>query len=113
MLRQFLLPRKVVYADAGFDSKTGNAVIALVTADLSDSKYEFIKAASINEAELKAVEMALQRYPDFQVATDSLYAVAKSNPDKVFHCPRRENLANLIVRSATEMARSRVEHKPT
>ena len=113
MLNSFLLPRNHVFADAAYDAKTGNAVIGVVLKDLSDSEYKFIKASSINEAELKAVELAQKRYPTLKVATDSMYAVAHSDPEVVYHVPRKKNIANLIVRSAMEMARSKVEHKPS
>lgn len=113
VLRQLLLPRKFIYADAAYDSKTGNAVIAYVFNDMSEQEYEFINAASNNEAELKAVQLAQKKYSAYKVATDSMYALAHSDADKVFHVPRKRNIANLIARSAMEMARSRVEHKPS
>ena len=113
MLNSFLLPRNHVFADAAYDAKTCNAVIGVVLKDLSDSEYKFIKASSINEAELKAVELAKEKYPTLKVATDSTYAVAHSDPEVVYHVPRKKNIANLIVRSAMEMARSKVEHKPS
>lgn len=113
VLRQLLLPRKFLYCDAAYDAKTGNAVIAYVFNDMSEQEYQFIKAVSNNEAELRAVKFAQEKHPAYKVATDSMYAVAHSDPDKVYHVPRRSNIANLVVRSAMEMARSRVEHKPS
>jgi len=105
-----LLPRKFIYCDAAYDTKTGNAVIAYVFNDMSEQEYQFIKAASNNEAELRAVKLAQEKYPAYKVATDSMYALSHSDGDKVFHVPRKRNIANLIARSAMEMARSRVEH---
>jgi len=99
-----------VFADAAYDAKTGKAVVGIVLKDLSDSEYKFIKASSINEAELKAVQMAKEKFPTLKVVTDSAYAVAHSDPDEVYWVPRKKNIANLIVRSAMEMARSHVEH---
>lgn len=110
VLNSSLLPRNHVFADAAYDAKTGKAVVGIVLKDLSDSEYKFIKASSINEAELKAVQMAKEKFPTLKVATDSAYAVAHSDPDEVYWVPRKKNIANLIVRSAMEMARSHVEH---
>lgn len=110
VLNSFRLPLEHMFADAGFDPKTGIAVIAIVKNDLTCQEHKFVKATSINDAELQAVRMALDKYPHLKVATDSTYAVAHSDADKVYHVSRRQNIANLIVRSATEQAKSKVPH---
>lgn len=110
-LKKLSLPKNVVYCDAAYEAKTRKACIGYVTEDLKDMGYEFVVVENINEAEKRAVQLALAKYPNYIVCTDSKYAEASFPNGMVKYVPRRMNLANIVVRSAVEMTRSRVPHK--
>lgn len=102
-------PKVFVYADAAYDNKL--AVIGYITSDLTVAKYELVSANNVNDAELKAVELAHRTFPNSKIATDSHYAIENTEGDYVFYVERKSNLANIIARSAKEMAKSKVVHK--
>ena len=102
-------PKVFVYADAAYDNKL--AVIGYITSDLTVAQYKLVNANNVNDAELKAVELAHKMFPNSKIATDSHYAIENTEGNYVFYVERKSNLANIIARSAKEMAKSKVVHK--
>ena len=74
-------PKAFVYADAAYDNKL--AVIGYITSDLTVAKYELVNANNVNDAELKAVELAHKMFPNSKIATDSNYAIENTEGDYI------------------------------
>ena len=103
-------PEMVVYCDAAFDAKSKKACIGYITGDMRYTDYKFVIVNNINEAEKLAVEMAMERLKGKRLYTDSMYAVSSFPEGVVNYIARRNNIANIVVRSAMEMSRSKTKH---
>lgn len=77
---------------------------------MTEVSLKYIRVDNVNEAEHKAVELALEKHPNAIIYTDSMSAVKALNIKTVYHIPRAENIANLVVRSGSEMVKSKAPH---
>lgn len=109
-IKEYLSQPKELYCDATYDVKNKVACIGFCNKEMTKVGTKYIRAENVNEAEHKAVEFALEKHPNAIIYTDSMAAVAALNIKTVYHIPRAENIANLIVRSGSEMSKSKVEH---
>lgn len=109
-LQEMLYRPKELYCDATYDAKNKVACIGFCNKEMTEVGTKYIRAENVNEAEHKAVEFALEKHPNAIIYTDSMAAVAALNIKTVYHIPRAKNIANLIVRSGSEMSKSKVEH---
>lgn len=106
-MKSLLLPKDVIYADAGFNHLTKDAVIAYCNTDMSISFSKAMKCTDSNNAELEAVKIALENNSDCIIFTDSSYVVELLKNKKVKLISRRFNIANMIVRAHKEKLISR------
>lgn len=77
---------------------------------MTEVSLKYIRVDNVNEAEHKAVELALEKHPNAIIYTDSMSAVKALDIKTVHHIPRAENIANLVVRSGSEMVKSKAPH---
>ena len=107
--------RKIIVCDAAFDPKSKKAYIGYISSCLKYSHTESLICNNINDAEYKAIELALKDFPNEDIRSDNDTAVNKFRNEhkklNVSFIGRQWNIANTIVRSAMEISKAKSPNK--